>query len=117
MHLQILQFAEEVAKEKVRCETVIPKPLTWTSQGKPPENKLQLIRNCVSLNVALESFRWPDLLCACQNSLPDRLLPKGRKSMEQVSHRFCRFGPDRSRCHGGSVEGGDHISRVAAEEA
>eukprot|EP00439_Symbiodinium_sp_Y106_P024376 s5675_g2.t6 len=30
MHLQILQFAEEVAKEK----------------GKPPENKLQLIRNC-----------------------------------------------------------------------
>eukprot|EP00440_Ansanella_granifera_P038163 gb/GFBE01041407.1/.p1 GENE.gb/GFBE01041407.1/~~gb/GFBE01041407.1/.p1 ORF type:complete len:581 (+),score=145.91 gb/GFBE01041407.1/:1-1743(+) len=30
MHLQILQFAEEVAQEK----------------GKPPENKLELIRNC-----------------------------------------------------------------------
>jgi len=30
MHLQILQFAEEVAQEK----------------GKPPENKLELVRNC-----------------------------------------------------------------------
>ena len=36
MHLQILQFAEEVAKEK----------------GKPPENKLELVRNCPPLKAS-----------------------------------------------------------------
>jgi len=46
MHLQILQFAEEVAKEK----------------GKPPENKLQLIRNCSAALVPTAAAAMEEVL-------------------------------------------------------
>ncbi|CAJ1396026.1 unnamed protein product [Effrenium voratum] len=52
MHLQILQFAEEVAKEK----------------GKPPENKLELIRNC---SAAL----LPTVACAMEEVLKVSVMP------------------------------------------
>jgi len=52
MHLQILQFAEEVAKEK----------------GKPPENKLELVRNCSAALV-------PTVACAMEEVLKVSVMP------------------------------------------
>ncbi|CAK9056972.1 Oxalate--CoA ligase (Oxalyl-CoA synthetase) (Peroxisomal-coenzyme A synthetase) [Durusdinium trenchii] len=68
MHLQILQFAEEVAKEK----------------GKPPENKLELVRNCSAALVPTVAVAMEEVLKAADSEVATPL-PASRFGSDQAT--------------------------------